>query len=221
MAANHERPVTAGQGAGPSHACAFFKDQEDEYRVLLPFTAECADCGERCLHYLDPEREQERVERLAEAGIAVSRSAAGGKVELQTWDEACLRDGRFDQEAMLARLTQTLSAGRSFGRTHLWATMEWVPKGLPGSDQLVEYESRLNPLLEPHDDIVICTYRHENCSASLVMDILRTHPLVLVAGELQRNPLYIPTERFLAELRQRRAARPGLRSGCAGAPGPG
>jgi hypothetical protein len=206
-------PLHGGDLVGPLHACAFFADREEEYRSLLPFAADCAHCGEGCLQYVDPARERERVERLAAAGIGVGKAAARGQVELRTWDDVYLRGGRFDQDEMLALIEEAMRHGRRFGRTRLWADMGWALGGLPGSEDLIEYESRLNPLVEQHDDVVVCVYEHHKHSASVVMDILRTHPMVLVGDVLQQNPLYVPTERFLADLRQRRAARAGLRSG--------
>jgi hypothetical protein len=38
------------------------------------------------------------------------------------------------------------------------------------------------------------------------MDILRTHPQVIVGGILQENPFYVPPEQFLAELQARKVA---------------
>ena len=35
------------------------------------------------------------------------------------------------------------------------------------------------------------------------MDILRTHPMVIVGGILQRNPFFVPPEQFLQELQSR------------------
>jgi hypothetical protein len=37
------------------------------------------------------------------------------------------------------------------------------------------------------------------------MDILRTHPMVIVGGVLQTNPFFVPPDEFLRELRQRAA----------------
>ncbi|MDB5872212.1 MAG: hypothetical protein JWQ07_1654 [Ramlibacter sp.] len=197
---------------GPCHACAFFSDPEEEYRVLLPFASDCAQCGERCLLFLDPAHEQERRERLIDAGIEIGVTPAVGVAELRIWDDVYLRGGRFDQHEMLSLIEEALRGGRQSGRTRLWANMEWVLKGLPGSEDLIEYEARLNPLVEQHTDIVICAYEHGKYSASVVMDILRTHPMMVVGDSVQPNPLYVPTQQFLKDLRQRRAARPGLRS---------
>ena len=36
------------------------------------------------------------------------------------------------------------------------------------------------------------------------MDILRTHPMVIIGGILQENPLYVPPDEFLRELKSRK-----------------
>jgi hypothetical protein len=41
------------------------------------------------------------------------------------------------------------------------------------------------------------------------MDILRTHPMVIIGGVLQENPLYVPPDEFLQELKERRCASAG------------
>ena len=33
------------------------------------------------------------------------------------------------------------------------------------------------------------------------MDILRTHPMAVIAGVLQENPFFVPPDEFLRELR--------------------
>jgi hypothetical protein len=39
------------------------------------------------------------------------------------------------------------------------------------------------------------------------MDIMRTHPLVIIGGLLRENPFFVPPEQFLDEMRERRLAR--------------
>ena len=34
-------------------------------------------------------------------------------------------------------------------------------------------------------------------SAAMVMDVLRTHPQVIVGGILRENPFYVPPDEFL------------------------
>lgn len=97
-------------------------------------------------------------------------------------------------------------AGRRLGLTRFWANMEWSLEDFPGVDGIVEYESRLNEVTSRFDDVVVCTYDLNRFSATVVMDILRTHPQVIVGGILQENPFYVPPQEFLQELRARDAA---------------
>ncbi len=36
------------------------------------------------------------------------------------------------------------------------------------------------------------------------MDIMRTHPMVIIGGILQDNPFFVPPDEFLQELRRRK-----------------
>ena len=80
--------------------------------------------------------------------------------------------------------------------------MEWSLEDFPGVDDIVEYECRLNDVTSRFEDVVVCTYELSRFSATVVMDILRTHPQVIVGGILQENPFYAPPEQFLQELRR-------------------
>jgi hypothetical protein len=95
-----------------------------------------------------------------------------------------------------------LKEGRAKGYplTRLVANMEWALEEKAGVEDIVEYESRLNYFLPHYPDPVICTYDLSRFSAAVVIDILRTHPLVIVGGLLQENPLYVPPDQFLKDL---------------------
>lgn len=81
--------------------------------------------------------------------------------------------------------------------------MEWALEKLPGVEDLLEYETRLNRILPQYDDFVVCTYDLSKFSASVVVDVLRTHPWAVVGRTLQQNPFYIPPDQMLREMRDR------------------
>jgi hypothetical protein len=85
--------------------------------------------------------------------------------------------------------------------------MDWAIEGQSHVDDVIEFESRVNDVWCNHDDAVICTYQLGQFGGDAVIDIMRTHPMVLIGGILQRNPFYIPPEQFLEEFRQRRSSR--------------
>jgi hypothetical protein len=85
--------------------------------------------------------------------------------------------------------------------------MEWALVDLPGVDDLIEYEVRVNYLIPKYEDVVICTYDLAKFGASVVMDALRTHPAVIIGGLLQENPFFVPPDQLLLEIRDRRSVR--------------
>src|SRR5712672_2402423 len=184
------------------HVCAFFNSREDKYNVMLPFIKEGFDVGDRAVYILDKNQRSERMQRLADTGVDTAEAEASGQLEVRTWENAYLRPGRFDQYAMIDLLEKVAKATmqQGPGMTRLWANMEWALWDFPGVHDIVEYESRLNYFLPNYDMATVCTYDVTKYSASVVMDIIRTHPQVIVGGILRENLFYVPPDEFLREL---------------------
>jgi hypothetical protein len=87
------------------------------------------------------------------------------------------------------------------------AHMEWALEERPRVDDLVDYETRVNYMWPRYRDAVICVYDLAKFGGHIVMDIIRTHPMVLIGGSIQENPFFQPPDEFLGELRERRAIR--------------
>ena len=208
MNRSSRRVNLAGRDIGCScHACAFFHTEEQFYKVLLPFIREGFAAGDRAVHIVDPAKRERHVQALAEAGIDAKGSLDSRQLEVRRWEEAYLREGHFDQDAMLALIQEVLDDGRrqQFPMTRLVANMEWALEDRPGVTDIVEYESRLNYILPQYDDTVVCTYDLAKFSAPVVMDILRTHPMVIIGEVMQENPFFTPPDEHLRELSSRKA----------------
>ena len=210
MATERHAVQFAGRPLGRHrHICAFFNGADEEHRVLRSFIKDGFDRGERAFHIVDPELREEHLKGLAQTGIDVQQAMGTGQLEVLPWRDAYLRGDRFDQDAMLALIEEVLQSGAASGYplTRLLAHMEWALLDQPGVDDLVEYETRLNYVLPKYDDPVICTYDLMKFGSSVAMDIMRTHPVVIIGGVLQENPFFVPPDQFLLEIRERRSAR--------------
>ena len=193
------------------HICAFFNSIGEQHRVLRSFIKEGFDRGEKVFHIVDPEMREEHLKRLAEAGIDVERAMGSGQLEVRLWQDAQLRGDRFDQDAWLASIEEVLQSGRAAGYplTRFLAHMEWALQDKPGLDYLsfVEFETRVNYVSPKYDDPLICAYDLSKFSSSMIIDIMRTHPVVIIGGVLQENPFFVPPDQFLLEIRERRPER--------------
>jgi hypothetical protein len=191
------------------HICAFFNSIDEQHRVLRPFIKDGFDRGDKAYHLVDREQREEHLRRLAEAGINVQEAMGAGQLEVRPWQDGPLHGDRFDQDTWLVSFEQVLQSGVAAGyaRTRFLAHMEWALVDLPGVDDLIEFETRVNYVTPKYEDAVICTYDLTKFGASVVMDALRTHPVVIIGGLLQENPFFVPPDQLLLEIRERRSVR--------------
>ena len=188
----------------PCHVCAIFSSKEEENAVLLPFMAEGIAAGDRCVNIINGTHREERLQSLAAAGIDVANAEKTGQLELRAWEQAHLVEGRFDQNAMLDALDNAAANGGSdFPRTRLWSNQEWALLDVPGVEDIVEYECRFNYIWPKYNDAIVCVYDSSKFGADLLVQILRTHPLVIIGGVLRENMFYVPPDDLLIELQTR------------------
>ena len=186
------------------HVCAFFNSDEEAYRVLLPFIKDGFERGDKAVHVVNPGRTEPHLQRLTAAGIDPAAARQSGQLDLKVNNDVYLRDGKFDPDRMLAAFEQMASGNApGFPMSRIVCHMEWAGGTSPHIHKLVEFESRVNEVWRRHDDAVICTYDLAKFGGDAVIDIMRTHPMVIIGGLLQQNPFYVPPELFLRELNER------------------
>jgi hypothetical protein len=185
------------------HACAFVRSGEEERDVIDPFLVEGIRDGHKAVYIVDPERRDEHHARLR----AAARSA-DDLLEVTTWNDAHLKGGTFDQQRMMTSLDEMIRDHAATGRPpmHLVGQMGWIFSSPPGIEDLVEYEASVNEVLNRGRTPTICVYDVTRLSGSMMMDLLRAHPLTVMNGVLHENPFYTRPEHMLSDIRKRRSA---------------
>jgi len=188
------------------HVCAFFSSPEEEYRLLLPFIREGLQCGDKAIHVVNPHEQDEHLARLDSAGIDQNAAVRTGQLDVLVNTEAYLREGKFDQDLMLETFEQLASGNAKGGypRSRIMCRMDWAGGDAAQLEDVIQFESRINDVWNRHDDVVICSYNLTKFGGDTLIDILRTHPMVIVGGTLHQNPFYMPPALFLEERRERR-----------------
>ena len=201
--------IAGSQLCETRHVCAFFNSTDEGYRVLLPFIKDGFECGDKAVHVVNPGQRGDHLHRLSAVGIDTAAAEQSGQLEVKTNTDAYLCDGHFDQDRMLAEFEQLASgnAKGTFPLSRIVCQMDWAAEGRSFVDNLVEFESRVNDVWRRHDDAVICVYDLAKFGGDTVVDVMRTHPMIIVGGVLQQNPFYMPPEEFLPELCARRIGR--------------
>lgn len=193
---------------GANHICAFFDSSDQQYDIMLPFFSEGLTQHEQILAIADRANHPDHRKRAKAHGIEVEIEEASGSYKLADYEESYLRDQRFAAESMYDFVEQALIDAKAQGYRALRACgdMSWALSELEGTDQLIEYEARLNLLHEAHNHTLICAYDVNSFSGRTLLDVLSTHPLVILNGKLHENPYYQPPLSFLKDLLRRDSA---------------
>ena len=85
--------------------------------------------------------------------------------------------------------------GDDFALLRAAGEMSWVLPGPPGWEEMFLYESALNDAVEQMPAILMCLYDLQKFGAEMLVEVLRTHPTVLLDRTVIDNPHYLhPTE---------------------------
>jgi hypothetical protein len=199
MLPNGSMKLAQAKFAEHFHACAFVRGPTEERDVIDPFLVDGMRQGEKAVYIVDPEQRELQETRLA------AHAPFPDLLEVSTWNDAHLKGGSFDQDRMMASLEAMISAHAATGRPamRLVGQMGWVFSSPPGIEQLVSYEASVNDLLNRGRTPTVCVYDIRRLSGSMMMDLLRAHPLTVMNGVLHENPFYTPASELLRDLKQR------------------
>lgn len=192
-----------------AHICAFFDSEDQEYDCLGPYFAQGLAQGEQVVTIRDAGQCNTHVERLRKVmGQPLDQPLASNQLRVVASEEAYLQDGCFESERMYQMLDGMLEDVKNgpYKRLRTCGAMSWALREFPGTEELMEYEARVNKLTREHDCTLMCVYDINKFSGRAVMDVLATHPMVVMGERIYENQYYVEPAEFLQTLFKRGSA---------------
>ena len=179
-----------------SHICAFYRGAAARDRLLTAYFGTGLTAGDKCICVVDSAITAARLRALPQ-----SRTEPGpdGQLDIHLPETTYLAGGEFTTSDMLTFWTENMikAAVEGYSFYRLAGEMTWALRDAPGVEHLVGYESELNRVTASHPVIVLCLYDLDRFSGEVVVNIVKTHPQVLVQGILVENPYYVGPDEFL------------------------
>jgi len=174
------------------HLCSFYENKMEQFQIVLPFLKEGLDRGEKCLYVADENTVAEIKAGLLMHGVDVGRYLMSGQLSIITKKQAYLREGEFDAAAMITFLTSAVDEALKEGYTGFRGTgeMTWILQDIRNMDAFWEYEARLSTAFRNRPARILCQYDTKRFLGNIVVEVLKTHPRVLLGLDLYENPFY-------------------------------
>src|SRR6201988_3743338 len=200
LAVQRDSLIAALEQVGPhDHFCSIYESPEEHYAVAVPFMRIGLERGEKCIYIADDGSVEDAREAMQSEGIDVDGAIASKALVLATKDQTYLEHGTFHPDWMFTFWKETTELAMNEGFTALRATgeTEWVLRGGRGLERWMEYESKLNHTLAENKCSALCQYNRRLFPPELILDVIRTHPVVVYRGTVCRNLYYVPPDEFL------------------------
>ncbi|UCE44747.1 MAG: MEDS domain-containing protein [Methanobacteriota archaeon] len=183
---------------GSAHCTSIFKTEREQFGVVVPFILAGLNRGDKCVYIVDDTPEDDIIEAIMSVKD-VQTHLERGDIAFLNKDEAYLKDGFFDADRMLRFVRDAEERACADGYAGLTATgeMSWQRTDAPGTDMMMSYEARLNNLCGESGPTLLCQYEEPLFDHATLIDVIRTHPRVVLDGEWCVNPHYMPPDEFL------------------------
>ena len=187
-------PTDFAQG---DHVCGFYYGEEERDALLLPFLRAGLRDGDKCVAVVDSTSPHDVVTRIG----GTDADVASGQLEFYDSDETYLRTGTFDPDQMIAfweGRAQAISDEGSFSFVRLLGEMSWLERVPPKRDSVVRYETWADEFVTRYPQMVLCLYDLRKLGSGVLVDLLRTHPKLLLGGLVIENPHHLSVDEFTA-----------------------
>jgi DNA-binding NtrC family response regulator/PAS domain-containing protein len=191
--------IAALEQLGPhDHLCSIYESQQEHFAVAISFIRIGLDRGEKCIYIADDGTLGDIREALQAERIDVDRATASKALALTTKEQAYLKRGSFDLEWMFTFWKETTELAMSEGFSALRAIdeRESVLRGTLGLELWIEYERRFTHTLGETNCLSLCQYNRRLFPAELILDVLRTHPIVVYGNTVCGNFYHLPPQEF-------------------------
>jgi len=164
-----------------THFCQFYQTKKDLIDILVPYFKAGLESNEFCIWVtsqpVEVEEAKEALKRdVPDFDIYLKR----GQIEIFPYTHGYINEGVFDPETVINGWGEKLKKALDNGYEGLRATGDtcWLEK--EGWSDFVDYENKIDSIIEEHPMIALCPYHLGTRNAAEILDIAFNHQFSLI-----------------------------------------
>lgn len=189
-----------------SHICQLYSKVTEIPGVTARLMRVGLSVSEKCMFAAAPAQVKELREELLKLQVPVDDLLASGQLVLYEERELFLVNSgkRFDPYHLLSAhqtfIAQALREGWQAVRISI--DMTWLTKDIAQPEQILKYEAASDAVFTFQNAPIIALmhYDHSKLLPSLVVEMLKLHPIAVVGKYIKRNPFYLNSEQYMLKI---------------------
>jgi hypothetical protein len=188
-----------------SHICQLYSKVTEIPGVTARLMRVGLTLSEKCLFAASSVQVSELREELQKLQIDVDKAIEAGQLVLYEEREPFLaNERRFDPYYLLSShqtfIAQALREGWQAVRISI--DMTWLSKDIATPEQILKYEAASDAVFTFQNAPIIALmhYDHSKLIPSLVVEMLKLHPIAVVGKYIKRNPYYLNSEQYMLKI---------------------
>jgi hypothetical protein len=176
-----------------THICLIYSSEEERRKIIGRYLNAGLNAGEKVVYIADLSSPLEINEWVSEEDLNSARPVNLNKLDIRNAKETYFPGGIFIPEEMLEKIKDLYedSILENFPASRISGEMTWATKSIPGSERLMEYESKINDVVEKYPVTAVCQYDASKFYGATLLECLKVHPYLIVHGQVVRNPYYL------------------------------
>ena len=189
-----------------SHICQLYSKVTEIPGVTARLMRVGLSLSEKCLFAAAPAQIKELRDELQKLQVDVQGVIEAGQLVLHEEREIFLANNgkRFDPYFLLSShqtfIAQALREGWQAVRISI--DMTWLTKDIATPEQILKYEAASDAVFTFQNAPIIALmhYDHSKLLPSLVVEMLKLHPISFVGKYIKRNPFYLNSEQYMLKI---------------------
>lgn len=181
------------------HICHIYNDDVERTKTMAKFFIKGIAEGNKILCIVDTISPHDIRKELENLGVDTTVL----ENDLITMDNksAYNPEGNFDPDFALSNIGSFVNKVKQDGYTglHVSGDMAWILRNQVQPSLVMEYETKVFDYQKTTPCTAICEYDARKFDGSIIMDILSVHPMMLVRGQVVKNPYFIPPKEFMKQ----------------------
>jgi hypothetical protein len=183
------------------HLCAIFVGQQERDDIVVPYVRAGLRAGDKCICIVDETPLDGLLAQIGEQR-EVESYVASRQLEVHTAGDVYLRTSPFSVDAVLAFWDSTVRAavvGGPYGFARGAGEPPVQIMSTPSErSEFFRYEAAVNRFAPRYPQTMVCLYDLQRFGGGIIVDLLRTHPKLLMGGLILENPHYREPEDLAA-----------------------